>query len=194
MLTSVGLYAWQPSQPQSALAERAKEEFLKHQYAAAERDFREVSQVDPSNIQAHLYLGHALFKQEKYPEAIAPYEKALALEQQQKKRLSKTDVRVLTDQLVMAYGSSGLLKKAHALLDSAIKQDPDYPLNYYNRACAFAEESDKPGMLAALRSAFERKQNVLIGEQLPDPRADSSFVKYLRDANFTELMKELGFK
>ena len=56
--------------------------------------------------------------------------------------------RVLVDQLVMSYGMGGQIKKAHELLGSAVRQDPDYPLNYYNLACAFAEDGDKSTIAA----------------------------------------------
>ena len=68
------------------------------------------------------------------------------------------------------------------------------PLNYYNRACAFAEEGDKSKALTNLDLAFQRKANVLHGEQMPDPRADSSFQKYVRDPDFVSLMKKLGYQ
>jgi hypothetical protein len=48
--------------------------------------------------------------------------------------------------------------------------------------------------LANLQLAFDRRANVLKGEQMPDPRADSSFEKYVRDADFVTLMKKLGYK
>ena len=68
------------------------------------------------------------------------------------------------------------------------------PLNYYNRACAFAEEGDKSKALTNLDLAFQRKANVLHGEQMPDPRAYSSFQKYVRDPDFVSLMKKLGYQ
>ncbi len=177
----------------NALSERASQEFQVKNFAAAERDFRELTKVDPSNLYAHAYLGHALFRQEKFGEAIGPYEKASELERLGKK-LTEAEHRVLVDQLVMSYGIGGQLKKAHALLDEAIGKDPEYPLNYYNRACAFAEEGDKAKVLANLDLAFQRKANVLKGEQMPDPRADSSFQKYVRDPDFVNLMKKLGLQ
>jgi hypothetical protein len=79
-------------------------------------------------------------------------------------------------------------------LDVAIQQDPEYPLNYYNLACAFAEEGDKNKALANLSLAFQHKDNVLKGEKMPDPRTDSSFQKYLRDEDFLKLMARLGYK
>ncbi len=94
----------------------------------------------------------------------------------------------------MSYGITGEMKKAHALLDEAIAKDPDYPLNYYNRACAYAEQGEKAKMLANLDMAYQRKDKVIKGEKLPDPRGDSSFQKYVRDPDFVSLMKKLGFK
>jgi tetratricopeptide (TPR) repeat protein len=144
-------------------------------------------------VYAQVYLGQTLFKEEKYAEAVGPYEKARELEKRDTP-LSSDQHRILVDQLVMAYGISGQVKKAHALLDEAIPQDPEYPLNYYNLACAFAEEGDKDKTLANLTLAFQRKEHVLKGEQMPDPRSDSSFQKYVRDDDFLKLMKAIGFK
>ena len=62
------------------------------------------------------------------------------------------------------------MKQAHTLLDEAIKQDPEYPLNYYNLACAYAEEGNKTGALTNLSLAFERKEHMLKGEKMRDPR------------------------
>jgi hypothetical protein len=61
------------------------------------------------------------------------------------------------------------------------ENDSEYPLNYYNLACAYAEEGDKGKALTNLSLAFQHKEHVLKGEQMPDPRTDSSFQKYLRD-------------
>lgn len=192
LLTACCLYG-QQVQSGSPLSDRALQEFRDGKYSAAERDFREVVRLDPSNVYAQVYLGQTLFKEEKYADAVGPYEKARALEKAGKV-LSSEQHRILIDQLVMAYGISSQLKKAHALLDEAIQQDPEYPLNYYNVACAFAEEGDKSKMLANLAQAFQHKDHVLKGEQMPDPRADSSFEKYVRDDDFVKLMKELGYK
>lgn len=140
-----------------------------------------------------MYLAQALFRQEKYSQAALFFQKTRDL-QKSGKELNTTQDRILTDQLVMSYGITGSMNKAHALLDEAIAKDPDYPLNYYNRACAFAEEGDKSKMLANLDLAFQRKNNVLKGEQMPDPRADSSFQKYVRDPDFVNLVRKLGFQ
>lgn len=113
------------------LAERAYKEFQRGEYAQAERDFREGTQIESSNLIAHLYLGHALFRQEKYADAVGPYERAKSLDEKQKKR-GRTDVRVLTDQ-----------------------------------------------------------HNMTPGEEMPDPRTDSSFQRFTSDPDFTKLMRDL---
>lgn len=177
----------------SEVQDRAVKEFQRSDWTAAERDFREVVKRDPTNIFANMYLAQTLFRQEHYSEAATFFQKTRDL-QKSGKQLNTTQDRILTDQLVMSYGITGEMKKAHALLDEAIVKDPEYPLNYYNRACAFAEEGDKAKALANLDLAFQRKTNVLKGEQMPDPRADSSFQKYVRDADFVSLMKKLGFQ
>ena len=74
-----------------------------------------------------------------------------------------------------------------------IRLDPDYPLNYYNLACAFAGEGDKAKMLANLSTAFQHKDHVLKGERMPDPRSDDSFQKYVHDDDFVKLMKQIGY-
>jgi len=173
--------------------EQARQEFIAGKLADAERDFRELVKRDPADIDAQAYLGHALFRQEKYADAVVPYEKARELEASGGK-LSSDQHRVLIDQLAMAYGISGDLKKTRALLESAIQDDPDYPLNYYNLACAYAEEGDKSKAFTNLALAFQHKEHVLKGEQMPDPRSDSSFQKYVRDEDFLKLMAKLGYK
>jgi predicted Zn-dependent protease len=177
----------------ATLSERALHEFRAGKFSEAERDFREIAKRDASNIYAQFYLGQTFFKEEKYADAVGPYERARTLEKSAKV-LSSDQRRIVTDQLVMAYGISGQLKKARELLDDVIPQDPEYPMNYYNLACAFAEEGNKGKMLANLDLAFQHKDHVLKGEQMPDPRSDSSFQKYLQDDDFLKLMKKLGFE
>lgn len=182
----------QSNDQQNSASKRALEEYKAGQYAAAEQDCRELVKRNPSNILAQIYLGQSLYMQKKYGESLAPFEKARQLEASGMK-LNSEQHRILIDQLAIAYGVSGELTKVHALLDEAIRQDPNYPLNYYNLACAYAGEGDKPKMLANLLLAFQHKDHVLKGEQMPDPRTDDSFQTYLHDPDFVKLMKQLGY-
>jgi tetratricopeptide (TPR) repeat protein len=175
------------------LIEQAQHEYTTGKFAEAERDLLEITKRDPSNIYAQVYLGQALFRQEKYAEAVVPYEKARALETNGSK-LSSDQHRILVDQLAMAYGISGDLKKSRALLEKAVRDNPEYPLNYYNLACVNAEEGNKGEVLTNLSHAFQHEDNLLKGEKMPDPRTDSSFQKYVRDEDFIKLMAKLGYK
>jgi|SRR5581483_426867 len=187
------LYSVQGSQWKEKLLEQARQEYIAGKFADAERDLRELVKRNPADIDAQAYLGHALFRQEKYAESVVPYEKARKLEASGRK-LSSDQHRVLIDQLAMAYGISSDLKKARALLENAIRDDPEYALNYYNLACAYAEEGDKSKALTNLSLAFQHKDHVLKGEQMPDPRIDPSFQKYIQDEDFIKLIAKIGYK
>lgn len=54
------------------LIEQARHEYTAGKFAEAERDLREITKRDPSNSYAQVYLGQALFRQEKYAEAMVP--------------------------------------------------------------------------------------------------------------------------
>jgi tetratricopeptide (TPR) repeat protein len=109
--------------------------------------------------------------------------------------------RVITDQAGMSYGMSGNIPKARAIFEKAIAADPDYPLYYYNLACADAEEKDLAGAkkhLAGakkhLQEAFDRKANVIPGENMPDPSHDDSFLPYRNNKEFWAFVEGLGGK
>jgi tetratricopeptide (TPR) repeat protein len=188
-----GILGAQPAGADERLERQAGREFDSAEYGAAARDLKAITERNPANISAQILLGFALFRQEKYADSVPAYEKALALEEAGRP-LSTGQRRIVTDQLAMAYGISGHLGKARELLDEAIMRDPEYPLNYYNLACTFAEQGSKAKMLANLDLAFQRKSNVLKGEQMPDPVTDQSFQRYVRDPDFISLMRKLGLR
>jgi tetratricopeptide (TPR) repeat protein len=99
--------------------------------------------------------------------------------------------RVATDQAVMAYGISGDIKKARMLLNAAVQADPGYPLNYYNLACADAEEGNAANAKLHLQQAFDRKANVIPGENLPDLTRDDSLLKLKDDKAFWSFVEGL---
>jgi hypothetical protein len=104
---------------------------------------------------------------------------------------TKTATRVVTDQAGMAYGMSGNVPKARSLFEKAIVEDPDYPLNYYNLACADAEEKNLADARTHLRQAFARKANVISGETMPDPTKDDSFLPYRDNKEFWAFLETL---
>jgi hypothetical protein len=100
--------------------------------------------------------------------------------------------RVATDQLVMALGMSGDLKNSRAVAEMAIKDDPDYPLNYYNLACADAESGNAAGAQEHLRQAFDHRANVIKGESMPDPMKDDSILKLKKNKAFWAFVQTLS--
>jgi len=171
---------------QGAAAYRARD------LAGAEKHFRSATELDPSNLFGFMYLGNTLFYQQRYQEAIAPYERARQLDAASK-TLTEDFRRVLIDQLGMSYGMSGNLQKAKTIFEDGIRQDLDYALFHYNLACAYAEMGDLDKTLLALKNALQRKDNVLKGEAFPDPREDSSFQRYLQNDRFRQLLKQYGY-
>jgi len=99
--------------------------------------------------------------------------------------------RVVTDQASMAYGISGDLKRSAQINQHAITLDPDYPLYYYNLACADAEAGNADAAKEHLQKAFERKKNTLPGEKLPNPSEDDSFLKLKENKSFWDFAKKL---
>ena len=103
----------------------------------------------------------------------------------------KTARRVMTDQAGMAYGMSGEIGKARAIFEKAISEDPDYPMYYYNLACADAEEKKLGDARLHLQAAFAREANTISGEAVPDPTKDESFLPFRQDKKFWTFLEHL---
>lgn len=134
--------------------------------------------------------GSRLYQAQRYQEAIAPYQKALDLEKQ-KPALSPDFFRVLGDNLGIAYALSGDLKHAKEVFEYGVSRDPTYPLFHYNLACAYAEMDDLGRALPELRLAYQYKQNMIPGEEFPNPRTDDSFQRYMRNPSFLDFLKSV---
>jgi hypothetical protein len=52
------------------------------------------------------------------------------------------NLQVLVDNLGMAYGITGDLKKASEIFEYGLSKDDTYPMFYYNLACTYAEMND----------------------------------------------------
>lgn len=135
-----------------------------------------------------------LFDTHQYGAAGPYFEKALSRLDNSSGFETKTWTRVATDQAGMAYGISGNLKKSRALFENAIARDPDYPLFYYNLACADAEEKNLTDARRHLQQAFDRKANTLPGEKMPDPTQDDSFTPYKDNKEFWKFLEGLRAK
>jgi hypothetical protein len=67
----------------------------------------------------------------------------------------------------------------------------DYPMYYYNLACADAEENKLADARSHLQQAFALKANVLRGESMPDPTKDDSFLPYRTNQEFWSFLQSL---
>ena len=133
--------------------------------------------------------GEILYKHEMYRAAAPIFEQALAMLPDDNSQLQMR--RVTTDQAGMSYGISGDITKARAIFSAAIAKDPEYPMYYYNLACADAEQNNLAQARVHLKQAFDRKQNVLAGETLPDPAKDDSFLPHRKDKEFWNFVESL---
>jgi len=141
-----------------------------------------------------LLYAQILYKQQMYGSAAPVFEKALLNLNEDPGQNQKTMQRVLTDQAGMSYGMSGNIRKARTIFEKAIATDPDYPLYYYNLACADAEEKNLAGAKKHLQEAFDRKTNVIAGETMPDPTQDDSFLHYRNNKDFWTFVQGLRGK
>jgi len=135
--------------------------------------------------------GSRFFLERDYKRAIPPYQKALDREKANR-NLSQTLLRVLVDNLGMAYGISGDLKKAKETFEYGLSKDPKYPMFHYNMACTYAEMNDVDKTIAYLKQAFEYKDNMIKGERFPDPWTDDSFQRFMKDDKFVNALKEMS--
>jgi tetratricopeptide (TPR) repeat protein len=135
-------------------------------------------------------MGSAWYLQNKYDQAIPPYQKAFDLEKAQP-QLDKTLWRVLVDNLGMAYGMTGRLNEAKATFEQGIQADPTYPMFHYNLACTYAEMNDLDHATQSLKAAFQYRKNQNAGESMPDPRQDSSFQRFMKHDAFRKLVNDL---
>jgi len=138
-----------------------------------------------------LLYAQVLYQNHQYRAAAPIFEIASARLSEKSGAEKRTMRRVVTDQAGMAYGISGDIPKARAIFEKAISEDPDYPMYYYNLACADAEEKNLAGARKHLQEAFARKANVIPGESMPDPKSDDSFRPYSNDKEFWTFLESL---
>lgn len=138
----------------------------------------------------YLQEGSVYYLRHDFKRAIGPYSKALELEKREPS-LSKTFLRVLIDNLGMAYGLTGDLDNAKETFEYGLSRDAQYPLFYYNLACTYAEMNDLDNAIVFLKRAFEYKDNQNPGERMPDPKKDDSFRRFLKDKRFQDALREI---
>jgi tetratricopeptide (TPR) repeat protein len=134
--------------------------------------------------------GSALYNKGQFSKSIRPYQQALNLEKSDR-RLERDFWRVLVDNLGIANGITGDLKKAKETFDYGVSEDKSYPLFYYNLACTYAGMNDLEKTKSNLKTAFDYKENLIRGESMPDPRTDDSFQEFMKDKDFRRFVDSL---
>jgi hypothetical protein len=142
-----------------------------------------------SGSAALLAEGNKHFALNKYDKAIGPYQEALDQEKKELK-LNNSQWRVLIDNLAMAYGITGNLPAVEEVLKYGLSKDPTYPMFYFVYADLCAERNDLENTMKFLRMALKYKDNVIPGERLPDPSADDSFKRFLKNDQFAQLVAQ----
>jgi hypothetical protein len=153
--------------------------------------------LDPEavpNFGSALIYAQLLFKSANYKEAAPIFEAALARLKNEPRAANKDGRRIVIDQAGMSYGMSGDVAKAREIFERAMLEDPDYPMNYYNLACADAEEKKLDSARSRLQQAFARKANIVKGESMPDPTKDDSFLPYRGNKEFWTFLEGLRAK
>jgi tetratricopeptide (TPR) repeat protein len=140
------------------------------------------------------FYAQVLFNAKEYAAAGPLFERTLTLAKDSKGVDLKLWRRIAADQAGMSYGMSGDTKRARAIFEAAIAKDPDYPMYYYNLACADAQEKNLADARKQLQLAFDRKANTLPGESMPDPTTDDSFTPYSGDKDFWSFLEGLRAK
>jgi tetratricopeptide (TPR) repeat protein len=130
------------------------------------------------------------YRKQQYAGAAAAYRAALAMVDQSDDPVKFR--RVVTDNLSIALGISGDVTGSRDLNEAAIAKDPEYPLYYYDLACADAESGDPEAARIHLRQAFDRRTHMLEGESFPDPTGDDSLQKLRKDPSFWELAQQVS--
>ncbi len=137
-----------------------------------------------------LRQGSYYYLKDNFATAVIPYSKALEMEKANP-TLDRRSWRILVDNLGMAYGISGDLKKAKETFEYGLSRDGEYPMFYYNLACAYAEMNDMENAISFLRKAYRYKNNMMAGETFPDPAVDDSFKRFMQNGRFLASLKEM---
>ncbi len=130
LLTCVmGLLAGAYAQQEAPDVRKGNKQYQKQDYTSAEVDYRRGIEKNPNSFEAHYNLGNALFKQDKYPEAQAEWQKAAQLieGEENKQQLSES-----YHNLGNAYFAQQQYDKAVAAYKESLRNNPKDNDTRYN--------------------------------------------------------------
>lgn len=130
LISSIVLFAAGAfAQQEAPDVRRGNKQYNKQDFTAAEVDYRRGLEKNGNSFEGHYNLGNALFKQDKYPEAQAEYQKATQLldSKQDKKQLAES-----YHNLGNAYFAQQQYDKAIAAYQQSLRNNPKDNDTRYN--------------------------------------------------------------
>lgn len=162
--------------------DKAVHEVERHNLGKAEKLLRDAIADSPNWAAAYAELGQVYFQMTKPNPAIEAYERARELDLKDH-QLTVEQRHDVNDNLGVFYGMGRQYEKSIAVLESAIKDDPEYGEYEYNLACDYSEQGDLDKALTHLKRAWELRNSF----RFPDVMTDSSFRKWHNDPRFQEV-------
>ncbi len=161
--------------------DQALREIDKHNYVKAEKLLNGVIAEAPDWALAYSTMGHLYSLWPRPSVAIIAYEKARDLDLQSHE-LTPDQRREVNDNLGVIYGLTKQYDKSIAVLESAVKDDPQYGAYEYNLACDYSEKGDLDKALTHLQRAWELRGTF----KFPDIMQDDSFKRWHDNPRFQE--------
>jgi tetratricopeptide (TPR) repeat protein len=162
--------------------DKALQEIQHNKPAKAEKLLHDAIADSPNWAAAYAQLGHVYFLMTKPNACIEAYERARELDLKDH-QLTVQERRDVNDNLGVFYGMGHEFEKSIAVLESAIKDDPDYGEYEYNLACSYSEQGDLDKALTHLQRAWELRSSF----KFPNVMKDDSFNKWHNDPRFKEV-------
>ena len=166
--------------------DKALAEIEHHDLGHAEKHLKDAIADSPNWALAYSQLGHVYFLMPKALPAIEAYEKARELDAKDH-QLTADERHDVYDNLGVFYGMGREYDKSIAVLESAIKDDPNYGEYEYNLACTYSEKGDLDTALKHLQRAWELRNSF----HFPDVTKDDSFKRWRKDPRFQEVASKM---
>ena len=166
--------------------DKALREIEHHNLGKAEKLLKEAIADSPNWALAYSQLGHVYFLMPKALPAIESYEKARELDLKDH-QLTVEERRDVNNNLGVFYGMGREFGKSIAVLESAVKDDPEYGEYEYNLACSYSEQGDLDKAITHLKRAWELRNSF----RFPDVNKDSSFKRWRNDPRFQEVARNM---
>ncbi len=166
--------------------DKALGEIEHHNLGKAEKLLKEAIADSPNWALAYSQLGHVYFLMPKALPSIEAYEKARELDLKDH-QLTVEERRDVNDNLGVFYGMGREFDKSIAVLEAAIKDDPEYGEYEYNLACTYSEKGDLDQAIVHLKRAWELRGTF----KFPNVNTDSSFKRWRNDPRFQEVARNM---